>query len=355
VDNAVLAAKIGIEKIKMSVEAEKFASLLISKINQEERNALKLVNNKDHLYGSLMNIYYTIDSVEESVLPLKIRAHCDSISKIVRESIFNIDLTEAKDDRLTLGKSLLPGLSGADILKIIKGNSISKRISASMAKSGLSPSSVLSSALQRSDEALKKNIVSQYFARLRTAAYAIGRTSVSRIAGESTKKLYETIPRNLAGFQVHGILDDRIRPKHLQRNGTIYYKNPRYGNKGFDQMPNPPIEEDGKIAWNCRCWLSPIIASSPDKFYDSKGRIIPDPKTFSDWFVKADKQSQIAAVGARRYQKAIKRLKKGEKLEWFHLLDPDSGMLLDIDEVGAESYQKRTARIKKAKNIIFGP
>jgi len=52
---------------------------------------------------------------------------------------------------------------------------------------------------------------------------------------------------------------------------------------------------------------------------------------------------------------ASKRLRKGETLQWWHLLDPDSGMLLDLDEIKSESPQKRAGRIKKAKNIIFKP
>jgi hypothetical protein len=56
----------------------------------------------------------------------------------------------------------------------------------------------------------------------------------------------------------------------------------------------------------------------------------------------------------RRYSAATKRLKKGEKLKWEHLLDPVSGILLDEKAIKAESPQKRAARIKKAKKIIIG-
>lgn len=60
------------------------------------------------------------------------------------------------------------------------------------------------------------------------------------------------------------------------------------------------------------------------------------------------------AVGVRRYNAAMKRLRKGEKLEWASMLDPVTGMLLDEKQLLAETPQKRAARIKKAKKVIGG-
>jgi uncharacterized protein with gpF-like domain len=56
------------------------------------------------------------------------------------------------------------------------------------------------------------------------------------------------------------MLDERVRPKHLERHGRSYFYRPRRGERGLDEMPNPPFEspKDGNVmAWNCRCVLVP--------------------------------------------------------------------------------------------------
>jgi len=200
----------------------------------------------------------------------------------------------------------------------------------------------------------RQNLLEQYFRAMRNNAYTIARTSMSELIGKAGKIAYESLPKDLVGFQVHGILDERIRPAHRARNGTIYYKKPRYDNPGFDQMPNPPLEADGSMAYNCRCWLTPIMSLDAQKFFDFKGRIIPNAKIFNEWFSTSSKDRRIMAVGVRRYNAAMKRLRKGEKLEWASMLDPVTGMLLDEKQLLAETPQKRAARIKKAKKVIGG-
>lgn len=63
----------------------------------------------------------------------------------------------------------------------------------------------------------------------------------------------------VVGFRVIGILDNRIRPAHRKRHGTAYYFDPRPGQFGIPQMPRPPYEADGTLAYNCRCILTPIF------------------------------------------------------------------------------------------------
>ena len=53
------------------------------------------------------------------------------------------------------------------------------------------------------------------------------------------------------GHQVHAQLDQNTRPAHRIRNGNIYYANPEPGQKGLDEMPHPPMEADGSVAFNC--------------------------------------------------------------------------------------------------------
>ena len=349
-DNGELAARIGINHIEMMRSADVIARNILWVVNNAEKRAIKKVSSYDDIHANLTIVYNEIASLVMKKSYSKLAEYTKKLSYILSNAIFNIDIEEG---RKQLVRSVFPGIKGSDIIKIIQTQNISARLATSMSRSGLSPNQVAQAAIARSEEALKRSMVSQYFARLRNIAYTIGRTSVAKMAGDAGKAVYESLPRNLVGFQVHGILDDRIRPAHRERNGTIYYKTPRYGNKGFDEMPNPPTEADGTTAFNCRCWLSPVVAQDTDKFYDFKGRIIPNARIFNEWFSAANKPMQLLAIGAKRYQAAARRLKKGERLQWFHLLDPDSGMLLDPKEIAAESVQKRTARIKKAKNLIF--
>lgn len=63
----------------------------------------------------------------------------------------------------------------------------------------------------------------------------------------------------IAGFTVHATFHN-TRPEHAARDGTTYWKNPRPGQKGMDECPRPPLEADGSIAWNCACWLTPVLS-----------------------------------------------------------------------------------------------
>ena len=66
----------------------------------------------------------------------------------------------------------------------------------------------------------------------------------------------------LLGWQIISMLDDRVRPKHAERHGRKYYYEPFPGERGLDEMPNPPYEspkDGGVLAYNCRCVLVPII------------------------------------------------------------------------------------------------
>lgn len=296
-------------------------------------------------------VYAEVQDFVEKRSTRLMEVYLRNLGTIITSTIEKYSLQEAKK---TINKTFFPGVPKEQILRIIRGEQIGKRILSKMSKSGMPPSVLASLALIQNDPMKRQRVLSDYFIRMRNNAYTIARTAMSGMAGKIGKAAYEALPRDLVGFQVHGILDDRIRPAHRARNGTVYYKKPRYGNKGFDEMPNPPLEADGTIAYNCRCWLTPIMSLDSNKFYDFKGRIIPNAKIFDEWFSTSSKDRQILAIGVRRYNAAIKKLKKGERLKWEHILDPVTGMLLDENSIKSESPQKRSARIKKAKKVISG-
>ena len=56
------------------------------------------------------------------------------------------------------------------------------------------------------------------------------------------------------GYQIHSVLDQNTRSSHRLRNGRIFYKDPKPGQPGLDELPHPPMEsakEGHVIAWNC--------------------------------------------------------------------------------------------------------
>lgn len=68
----------------------------------------------------------------------------------------------------------------------------------------------------------------------------------------------------IIGYEVHAVPRTKYsRIDHLKRSGTIYYVNPQKGQKGLQDMPQPPYDvENGRMVLkhNCRCFISPVFA-----------------------------------------------------------------------------------------------
>ena len=93
--------------------------------------------------------------------------------------------------------------------------------------------------------------------------YAAGARRVARTAGlqvaTSTQlAVSETIPDLVAGYELNTVLDERVRPEHRAAHGRRFYRTPKSGQTGLNECPQPPIW-NGEVAWNCRCFLVPII------------------------------------------------------------------------------------------------
>ena len=350
--NELLAAKVGIEQIEALHDADIVSRKLLGLISQRQKLATNAKNLNDYtsIHFNLECIYLEINSLINRLCPKILEDHSRRLNVIMADLLIGNDLQESKR---TIARDIFPGIPKNLVLEIIRNRNIPQRIMQKMSRTRMNPTAVAQLIAIQKDPLIRSAMVTQYFQTMRNNAYMIARTAISSMMGQVARNTYSSLPKELVGFQIHAILDSRTRPAHRERDKTVYYKNPRYDNLGFDQMPNPPLEADGSTAFNCRCWLTPILNTEPTKFYDFKGRIIPDAKTFSQWFGSSTKDKQVLAIGVKRHQMASKRLKKGETLQWWHLLDPDSGMLLDLDEIKSESPQKRAGRIKKAKNIIF--
>ena len=349
--NEILAANLGVEQIESIYDAVKIARSVGASIDKRMKIAAKPEELKtlDQIENQLTVVYRDIDEVVRKNTPFFLQKHSRRITKILRSAILGKDIEES---RKTIAQQVFGQIPKEIIDRIVRNQNIPARILRAMQKTRMNPKAYAQVVAIQRDPAIRASLVANYFRMLRNTAYTISRTSVSSMMGQVRLENYGALPRDLVGFQVHGILDERIRPAHRERNGNIYFKNPRYGQMGFDEMPNPPLEADGSTAFNCRCWLTPILASFSNKFFDFKGRIIPNAGVFNEWFSRASRDRQILAIGEKRWRRATSRLKPGETLQWHHLLDPSSGMLLDAQEIADETPTDRANRIKRAKNTI---
>jgi len=95
---------------------------------------------------------------------------------------------------------------------------------------------------------------------VRSTARRIARTESLRVASAMQMACHRQLGDLVVGYTVHATLDANTRPEHRARDGTTYWKHPGPGQKGMDQCPRPPQEADGSMAWNCRCYLTPVLA-----------------------------------------------------------------------------------------------
>lgn len=158
-----------------------------------------------------------------------------------------------------------------------------------------------------------------------STARRVARNESMRIAHETRMQAYEELGEMVIGYQIHATMDARVRPHHAARSGTIYYKKPGPGQLGTNKMPRPPLEEDGTVAHNCRCWLTPVLEvqkqieedpAAKAVFTNARDELIPNPAVYTDWFDRADEGDKRRVVGARRLAIVRDRLKPGEKLGW---------------------------------------
>jgi SPP1 gp7 family putative phage head morphogenesis protein len=203
------------------------------------------------------------------------------------------------------------------------------------------------------------------FQGVASSARRVARDETVRIANELKFEADERMGELLVGYQVRAVLDERTRPKHRERNGTIYYKDPKPGQRGYDSMPRPPLESprDGsKLAYFCRCSLSAILrpipkrereamVSPPTPYRDRDRRLVPDPQVYSEWFRKADDKRRKIAVGPRRYAE-VKDLIRGQRPSWEHFLDPETGEMMKLDDLRRETVDERRDRVRQTRNLI---
>jgi SPP1 gp7 family putative phage head morphogenesis protein len=191
---------------------------------------------------------------------------------------------------------------------------------------------------------------------VRSSAARIARTEGLRCLHALQQHAHDQIDDIIAGYQIHSVLDQNVRPAHRLRNGAVWMKNSGQSKQealhlenGADQPPDGP---------NCRCYLSVImtppahIVNSPEKmavFTTNAGKVVPDPSVYADWFQQADVRRQRIAVGARKHAWATEQF--GKDFGWETFVSP-TGHPLSLKALKAESDQARAKRIAKVRDVM---
>jgi SPP1 gp7 family putative phage head morphogenesis protein len=103
------------------------------------------------------------------------------------------------------------------------------------------------------------------FGGFENVARRVARDEGVRVATASQLAVSEQIPSLVIGYQIHSVLDERVRPEHRRRDGRKFFREPTGDQRPLSECPHPPIEADGKWAYGCRCFLTPIIRGDSDE------------------------------------------------------------------------------------------
>jgi SPP1 gp7 family putative phage head morphogenesis protein len=98
--------------------------------------------------------------------------------------------------------------------------------------------------------------------QVQTSARRVARTAGLWVAHEAELATYGELGDMIDGYRINAVLDHATRPEHRKRDGQVYHCRPVGSQLGLDRMPRPPREADGSWAFNCRCYLSPILSGT---------------------------------------------------------------------------------------------
>lgn len=179
------------------------------------------------------------------------------------------------------------------------------------------------------------------------SARRLARTESMRVAARVQMDLHAGLGDLVEGYQIHATLDERTRPEHRARDGTVYWARPGPGQLGYESMPRPPQEADGSMAWSCRCFLVPVLRD-PGNDAPAPPPGPADQLVYSDWFARTSERKRRLAVGTARYD-VVRDLAGEETPGWEHFIDLESGKLLGLDALRAEDDARRGRRVAQAR------
>lgn len=154
--------------------------------------------------------------------------------------------------RRELQEMLFPAPSEAKVADILRrpvfGQTWEQELSSASRLAGFDPDlmaqTIASSfALGKTPQEIAKDL-RPAVAEVGSTARRIARTYGMQISHAVTREAHEQLGDLLVGYQTHAQFDSNTRSWHASRSGTIYYAKPTEGQKGYFQMPNPPLEAD---------------------------------------------------------------------------------------------------------------
>lgn len=198
----------------------------------------------------------------------------------VRGFLPNFDrLPDDEQDEL-FRQMIFPAPSAERVRSVVYGNGWITRIDA-MTRAA-PPESVASAVMQNITAGKKINDLARellpMFNGVRATARRVARDTSMHAAHAMQHQAWNQLGDLVLGYQVNAVLDERTRPEHRARNGQRFYKNPKPGQKGMDECPQPPFESPRNgagLAFNCRCLLpgnrvAGLIQSVSKAVYDGE-------------------------------------------------------------------------------------
>lgn len=382
--NSRAAAQVGIEQARTLAHADRIADTIDAQVGRVWGRILRLMAARplpldatDKIAGWLREVYsLTLHRLADGMAGIARASHARTTNTLLDDTpqaalAVALSLREARQltepQRRQVQAQLFPALPADRVTQIVMQPTNGMTWNARIARiSGLAPPEQLAALVvqgmsqgQTVDRMARMILPSVQ--RVRTSARRIARTEGMRVAHEARMTAYDGLGDLVIGYQIHATMDWRVRPHHAARNGTIYYRNPGPGQPSTAQMPRPPLEADGSVAHNCRCYLTPVLSVDPDiennpaakaLFTDNDRKLVPDPVTYADWFATASDQERRWAVGARRLATVTAQLKPGEQLTWSHFLEPTTGALLPLQRLQGETQKRRQTRIGRVDDVI---
>lgn len=164
------------------------------------------------------------------------------------------------------------------------------------------------------------------------AAKRIVRTESSRIHNEVLEHTFQQYDDLIAGYQIIGILDDRIRPHHATRHGKIWYT---FKAPYADERPTLPDEP------NCRCTYTILLRTGARAY----GVPAPSTRLYKTWFDRQSVATKQRIVGKRRWQTVRQKIARPS---WNDFINPSTGKFIKTETL----QHKSSAQIIKTRNQL---
>lgn len=239
--------------------------------------------------------------------------------------------------RRLLDEMLLPPLTETQVEEIVKspnphtGDPWEKRLtdlSSKVTQPERVAGEIITGMATGEDVKSLRDRIDKHVGKLHGSSMRIARTEARRVAETANREaLKQSLGDLLDGWQITAVLDERTRPEHAARHGTVYRKG---GQPAFEDAPETPD------APNCRCTLVPVL-KTPDEiandpavaqaFANASGGRIPDPVAYDDWFRQADERRRRIAVGSRRYDLVKAQKPAGVAPEWSDFIGSDGKLI----------------------------